>query len=381
MNVRISSLIVIALAGAAACKSNPLADGSGTPTEILASFSSLTLNNGDSTTFTAQVVDNRLTPLPAAITFASCDASVAQIRNDPTFQPVPATSARAIVKAVGLQKVCVVVSSSGLKPDTVQVTSLPVVFPGSFSKTSFGANDTVTVSGTSLFGFAPAAAGLVYPTVVEPLPLPIVSATATSIKFIGGKFDPTKVWRISGVNVNYAGITVSLPTSAGQLSYAGGAFAGDSLPSTAPDISGWLTALPADSTVTSVLMFPQAGNDNHTLCAEGTGPCSYLKFTLAAPTTLTLSANWDGDNGGNPDVDIYVCSASSPTTINLASCADSANGGGAGAASNKPESVGKFTYAAGTYFFVAEYFAACDGNSCPDVAGAVNNLQLRVVKR
>ena len=125
MNVRISSLIVIAaLAGAAACKSNPLADGAGTPTQILVSYDSLSLAVGGKAAVQAMVVDSRLTPLPEKITFSVCSGggATASVAVDGTYHPIPATSAQAIVTGVATGNTCVQASSSGLKPASVAVT-------------------------------------------------------------------------------------------------------------------------------------------------------------------------------------------------------------------------------------------------------------------
>jgi hypothetical protein len=125
MNVRISSVIVIAaLAGAAACKSNPLADGAGTPVKVLVSYDTLAFDAaGLATAVQAVVVDSRLTPLPASITFSLCGpAGVATVAVDGNYHPVPNTSAQAIVTAVASGETCVQAASSGLSPATIDVT-------------------------------------------------------------------------------------------------------------------------------------------------------------------------------------------------------------------------------------------------------------------
>jgi hypothetical protein len=127
MNARISGLMmVLALASAAACKSNPTADGSGTPALVLADFDSVAIDSiGGTGSFTAWVVDSRLTPLVQSVSFAMCGggSAIATVANDGSFAPVPAgTRYRAIITGHAAGATCVVVSSSGLKPDTVKVT-------------------------------------------------------------------------------------------------------------------------------------------------------------------------------------------------------------------------------------------------------------------
>jgi hypothetical protein len=130
MNARISGLLLLAavgaLGGAAGCVSNPTADGAGTPSRIVANFDSLAIDSiGGTASFTAWVVDSRLTPLVQAVTFAVCSGggSVASVHNDGTYNPVPpGTSYQAIVTGVGAGATCVTVSSSGLASINVKVT-------------------------------------------------------------------------------------------------------------------------------------------------------------------------------------------------------------------------------------------------------------------
>lgn len=129
MNARISGLLVLAAIsalGAAACKSNPTADGSGTPALVLADFDSVAVDSvGGTATFTAWVADSRLTPLVQSVSFAMCagGSAIATVVNDPTFAPVPpGTRYRAVVTGHATGATCVVVSSAGLKPDTVKIT-------------------------------------------------------------------------------------------------------------------------------------------------------------------------------------------------------------------------------------------------------------------
>src|SRR5205807_1635049 len=138
--------------------SNPTADGSGVPAEVITNFSSFTLAPGDSATFTAQIVDSRLTPLSGDITFSTCNAAVATVTPDPTYQPVPNTSRRAIIHAISSPITCILASSSGTKPDSVQVgvvpTQVPLVFPATANPGS-----VLAIASTTLFKFDAATAG------------------------------------------------------------------------------------------------------------------------------------------------------------------------------------------------------------------------------
>jgi flagellar basal body rod protein FlgG len=118
--------VIAALAAAVVtCKGNPVAEGAGTPFQVQADFLSINVKNGSSSTVTAWVVDQRMNRLEVGITFAACNAGVATVGNDATYKPAPATSQRAVVTGVSVGTTCAVVSSSGLKPDTVGVTVTP----------------------------------------------------------------------------------------------------------------------------------------------------------------------------------------------------------------------------------------------------------------
>jgi len=101
------------------CKKDPLSDLDGTPAAIVKQFSQIHLAVGDSTTFTASIVDGRSVPLAESITFTSGAAAVA-VTNDPTYVPVPATSQRAKVRAVSADTVYVIIQGGGLR-DSVRV--------------------------------------------------------------------------------------------------------------------------------------------------------------------------------------------------------------------------------------------------------------------
>ncbi len=123
MRLRISGLlgVMAALAAAASCKKDPTADVAGTPTAILADLDTLNVTVGNKANVTAWVIDARFTRIVADISFGACDATKASAAVDASYDPVPATSSRAIVSGVAAGTTCVVVSSGSLKPDTVTV--------------------------------------------------------------------------------------------------------------------------------------------------------------------------------------------------------------------------------------------------------------------
>jgi len=112
--------VVAAIVGTlGGCKSDPLSDLDGTPAAIVKQFSQIHLVVGDSTTFTASVVDGRFVPLAETITFTSGAAAVA-VTNDATYNPMPPTSQRAKVRAVSADTVFVIIQGGGLR-DSVQI--------------------------------------------------------------------------------------------------------------------------------------------------------------------------------------------------------------------------------------------------------------------
>ena len=117
--VRLLGALAALVGPLAGCKSDPLSDLDGTPVAIVKQFSQIHLAVGDSTTFTASVVDGRFTPLQENITFSSGAAAVA-VTSDGSYVPVPATSARARVRAVSADTTFVIIQGGGLR-DSVQI--------------------------------------------------------------------------------------------------------------------------------------------------------------------------------------------------------------------------------------------------------------------
>jgi len=117
-------LIAALAATGVTCASDPTAEGVGTPYAIHAEFSSVNVAVGGSVTFSAWVLDVRTNRLEVPLTFSACNGAVATVALDATFDPVPATSAKGVVTGVQAGTTCAIVSSGGLKPDTVTVVVL-----------------------------------------------------------------------------------------------------------------------------------------------------------------------------------------------------------------------------------------------------------------
>ena len=106
------------------CKSDPLSDLDGKPTEVVVDFSVLEVTIGNRLPVTAVVVDGRATPLEVPISFRTCNG-VVSVAPDTSYHPIPATSARVLVTGVSFGTSCVIAESEGLA-DTVQVSTFPV---------------------------------------------------------------------------------------------------------------------------------------------------------------------------------------------------------------------------------------------------------------
>ena len=116
-------LAVVALSFGS-CKSDPLSDLDGTPAAVVADFSYLEVPIPDTLPITVSVVDGRSTPLAVPVTFTTCNANITTAV-DPSYHPIPATSARVLVTAVTFGTSCVIATADGVA-DTVQIATFPV---------------------------------------------------------------------------------------------------------------------------------------------------------------------------------------------------------------------------------------------------------------
>ena len=119
------ALITVLTAAVATCKGSPVAGGAGDPFLVISDFRSVNVKNGGTGLVTSWVLDIRADRILAPIAFAACNGAIASVALDATYKPAPATSSRAVITGVSVGSTCAVVSSSGLKPDTVAVTVTP----------------------------------------------------------------------------------------------------------------------------------------------------------------------------------------------------------------------------------------------------------------
>ncbi|MFI5278906.1 MAG: pre-peptidase C-terminal domain-containing protein [Gemmatimonadales bacterium] len=135
---------VLAL-GAAACFSDPTKSLRGGATRLSLAQNTLTIHTGDSTSVQGLVYDdqgNQLTLTGA--TWSTTDATVATVRPD-TSNPIPGDAyTRGIIKGVtSAGGITTVVLTFGSLTDTVRVTVLPAVFPGTAVVSGTAGADTI----------------------------------------------------------------------------------------------------------------------------------------------------------------------------------------------------------------------------------------------
>jgi len=333
---------------AGSCVKDPLSDLDGTPAAIITSHSTVQLTQGGAgIAVTASVVDGRSVPLDVPITFTPCDAAVT-VTPDATYQPVPATSARDIVRGVAPAASCVNVNGGGLTKQVVAIV-LPTSFNGTLAPTAPKGGDTLTITSTASLKFDPA---LVAVTFSGAATAQILSKTADVIK-VAVPFSSAGPVTIAGVNVTYVpGLRVTLPSST-SITQTGDRWAASGSWQTAPDITA---LLPAAAGQTSLLTVTRTSANNAAKCGEGpgggsTGPCMFFKFTIASSVTLNFTTDWEGAALA-PDVDIYHCNDTTVANLGTACFVT----GGSGATAAKPQSTGNDVYAPGTYWFVIEIF-------------------------
>jgi hypothetical protein len=341
----IGALAGLALVG---CHHDPLSDLDGTPSAVKISFTELDLNLGASGSITASVVDGRAVPLEIPVSFTSRNTAVATATIDPTYQAIPATSARAVVGTTGLGVTYIVASGGGVS-DSVRVVTFPLAFLGALSTTTPKGGQPLAIASTAQLKFSPAAVSVVFPGVATPAT--IVSATADTVKVLTPYGATPGPLTIAGVAVTYLpGPTITLPTTA-NVTVSGDYWAADASWQTAPDITALLPA----SGQSSKILLTTIATDNSAVCPEAalgfgsTGPCMMFHFTGGA--TYNFSTDWVGAATA-PDIDVYACSDSTVANFGTACFED----GGNGATSSKPQATGVHAYPAGDHWFVVEVY-------------------------
>ena len=305
-----------ALAGLAlvngSCVDDPLSDLDSNPAVLVASHSILQLTEGGAAiAVTASVLDGRSTPLPVPVTASGCDAAVSATA-DTGYHPVPATSNRFNVRGITPAASCVTLSGAGLTRQ-VTATVLPVFFGGPPSATSVQVGQTLTLASTATLRFDPATADVNFGGGFHG---PLVSRTATSLSVqvpVTPTAQPARL-TVEDVDVTYVpGLRVDLPTQATFTV---------TNPHEPNDGPAPTTAVTVPDTTFEGFLAGEADN--------------FYTLVLAAPTTFTVTLDWDASYGA--DVDILFCNAACSAFVGNFNGATTAN----------PE-VSTVTLAAGTY--------------------------------
>ena len=312
-----------ALAGAAlvsgSCVEDPLSNLDGAPAAIVTSHSALQLTQGgDGIAVTATVVDGRSVPLAVPITFAACDAAVT-VTADAAYEPVPATSARDIVRGTAPALSCVNISGGGLTKQ-VPVVVLPTAFNGTASGTTLQTGQTLTFTASTSLRFNPATADVDFG---EGYRGTVTNRTATSLSVIVPIPNGTQphTLTIENVDVTYVpGLSVNLPTSQTFT------ITNPNRPNDAP-LPAVTATVPSDTIYDG---FNAGEVDN------------FYTVTVAAPTTITVTLDWPG---ADADVDVFFCNAACTALV----------GGAGGATAANPETY-TLTLPAGTFNLVVENF-------------------------
>jgi hypothetical protein len=221
-----------------ACSGDPT-DNTGTPTQIVLNPGVLFVPQGDSQPMIVSVVDEDGQALQADFTTSEVGAGI-EVVLDPTFLPINSSnpirrSARFFVKGVDLTATTFKVNALGLSA-TVQVTSVPSLFTGTFSNTAPALGDTITLT-------APTGTSFTDSTVLSfgGQPAFVISQDATTIVFLpppnvaGLPAGLTNVAVASNPNLVFALVTSEIFTTDSIIDV------GTNLTPTAPALGGTVT--------------------------------------------------------------------------------------------------------------------------------------------
>jgi hypothetical protein len=195
---------------------------------------------------------------------------------------------------------------------------------------------------------------------------------------------------ITSDSATYVAGVVGTVKSVQSVKQTGNVWASDTSFGTAPDISALLPAsgknykMIITTAADSAKQCPEiAADTTHNVRHDTVGvntvldtvltptavqnPCMYFKFVLGATTTLNVTLDWEGTST-NPDMNIRVCSDSTPANWGTACHADKQAGAtdststctqtrlglscGPHEVAKRPESTGNQSYLAGTYWLV-----------------------------
>jgi hypothetical protein len=316
-------VLTIVTLSVGSCKSDPLSDVDGSPAVVVTDFSYLQMPIGSTNSITASVLDARTNALAVPITFTACTGDVTVVP-DPDYNPVPNTSARAIVTANTPNPSCVRVEGGGLE-DTVQVAVLPEAFNGTASSATPMVGQSFSLYASSLLGFDVDSANIDFGDGIVGEIIRRVGDTLT-VRVPQPDAMPTAPLSVLGIAVKYVpGLTVDLPTATNFTvtpffaRASGGAAA---------------FVVPADGDSTEI---------HDGFATDGTD--YWYPFTVASTDTLVFTLSWDGD----ADLDMAACNGV------FSGCT-----GGFGAATGANPETFTVIFAAGNYNILIEQFDTHD---------------------
>ncbi|MDP3773199.1 MAG: hypothetical protein Q8Q85_02935 [Gemmatimonadales bacterium] len=180
-----SRLVLVAAAaatiGSAGCFSDPTSSISDGPSLLRLSTTRAFISQGDTLVVTVQAVDARGAQFPAVADFTTSDASVATTSNLVADTLPRQLRSSGSIAGVGAGRAIVTVTAGGVT-DEIIVVVVPTGFPGTVSPATANVGDTITITGTSVITFDPAATTVT----IGGAPTFVASLTASQIKLIAG---------------------------------------------------------------------------------------------------------------------------------------------------------------------------------------------------
>jgi hypothetical protein len=374
------------LLAALACRGDPTASLRAGPKSLDVQPLVMFVDEGSSRALSVVVRDEQLNPLIATVSATTPDPAVVSVSPDTTVPFPNGTPQTFQVTAVGLGTTGmgrVVVASNGLA-DTAAVTVLPTLFHGTISNLAPRGGDTVVFRSTALQKFSGSTISLASGHLST-----VLIRTADSMKVLV-PFSDSGPATITSDSATYVAGVVGTVKSVQSVKQTGNVWASDTSFGTAPDISALLPAsgknykMIITTAADSAKQCPEiAADTTHNVRHDTVGvntvldtvltptavqnPCMYFKFVLGATTTLSVTLDWEGTST-NPDMNIRVCSDSTPANWGTACHADKQAGAtdststctqtrlglscGPHEVAKRPESTGNQSYLAGTYWLV-----------------------------
>lgn len=329
-----SRLVLVAAAaatiGSAGCFSDPTSSISDGPSLLRLSTTRAFITQGDTLVVTVQAVDARGAQFPAVADFTTSDASVATTSNLVADTLPRQLRSSGSIAGVGAGRAIVTVTAGGVT-DSIIVVVVPTGFPGTVSPATANVGDTITITGTSVITFDPAATTVT----IGGAPTFVTSLTASQIKLIAGPIVASGSVEIS--NLLLLG-TIAIPslTSGTTLTVTELGEPANDAPAGGPVI-----ALPAAVGSSSYRYGSFTASDVDDF------------FTITTTTADSVEIRWDWDT--DADIDGYLLNAAGGGFCVLDGCA-------AGTGAN-PEAVKVRLAAATTYKILAELFAG--GSTVP----------------